>query len=96
LRREFAALCDRFNYLATSVRTFWAPELHRERHRRKELAFRAEQLEQRLQQMNVGYSSKFEDKVLVSMFQLETQTLRLELDRRQHQDEAAGTALGRP
>uniref|UniRef100_A0A914HBR4 Uncharacterized protein n=1 Tax=Globodera rostochiensis TaxID=31243 RepID=A0A914HBR4_GLORO len=48
LRREFAALCDRFNYLAATVRTFWAPELRRERHRWREQCRRFNELEQRL------------------------------------------------
>ncbi|KAL3125383.1 hypothetical protein niasHT_002111 [Heterodera trifolii] len=51
LRRELASLCDRFNYLAGTVRNFWAPELRRERHRWREQWRRSNELEQRLNLM---------------------------------------------
>lgn len=54
LRRELAALCDRFNYLAASVRTFWAPELGRERQRLREQHRRAMELEKRLGELLVS------------------------------------------
>ncbi|CAD5225483.1 unnamed protein product [Bursaphelenchus xylophilus] len=70
LKRENAALNEKLNYMMNSIKSFWSPELKRERQGRKEDV-------QRLQH--------FQDKVMhqARPLQSEIQHIRQELDRRE-------------
>lgn len=55
LRREHATMNQKLAYVMNSIRTFWSPELKKERQLRKEEALRINTLHNKLAQQAVGF-----------------------------------------
>lgn len=59
LEREFVQLNQKLNYVMDSIKTFWSPELKKERQLRKEEALRINTLQYKLCQQAVIYLIRF-------------------------------------
>lgn len=53
LKQEYMTMNQKLNYVMNSIRTFWSPELKKERQLRKEEAMRTNALQQKLGQQAV-------------------------------------------